>query len=332
MTTLAALRSKLMEQNNKEQNTTNDNAIYPFWNIPQDSTAILRFLPDADESNDYFWVERNMIRLPFSGVIGGDTTKEVIVQVPCMEMWNEKCPILTQVRPWFKEADLEDLARKYWKKRTYIFQGIVRDDPLNSSDNPENPIRRFIINPSIYKIIHDTLMDPEMEDIPTDYVSGTDFRIVKTKQGEYASYSTSGYSRKTSSITDDEQAAINNYGLFNLSDFLPKKPDAAGVQILADMFEASVNGELYNPEKWAGHWKPYGLNYDSNATTTAPTVSPPKITETVAPVVTETVAPVVTETAVKTVTPVAPTTSTDSNKKKSPQDILARIKARKENA
>lgn len=264
MASLAELRKKLLEKNNKEQQASNDNAIYPFWNIPENTPAYLRFLPDGDPSNDFFWVERQMIRLPFAGVKGQSSEKEVTVQVPCMEMWNETCPVLTEVRPWFKDSELEDLARKYWKKRSYIFQGFVREDPLEEKDPPENPIRRFVINPTVFKIIHDALMDPDMEEIPTDYHAGSDFKIVKTKQGQYSSYTTSNYARKTSPLTEDEMAAIEEYGLFNLNDFLPKKPDSKGVEIIAEMFEASYNGEVYDPDKWGQYFRPFGLNVDSS--------------------------------------------------------------------
>jgi hypothetical protein len=71
-----------------------------------------------------------MIRLPFNGIKGEMDSKQVYVQVPCMEMWQETCPVLTEVRTWFKDKALEEMGRKYWKKRSYIFQGFVRENPL----------------------------------------------------------------------------------------------------------------------------------------------------------------------------------------------------------
>lgn len=328
MTSLAQLRAKLLEQNNKEQQSTNDNAIYAFWNIPFDSTVMLRFLPDADPLNDFFWVERNMIKLPFAGVVGSTIDKEVTVQVPCMEMWGETCPVLTEIRPWFKDTSLEDLARKYWKKRSYIFQGFIRTDPMGESDGPENPIRRFVINPSIFRIIHDALMDPEMEEMPTDYVAGTDFKITRTRQGEYSSYVTSGYSRKTTAITEEEKAAIDQYKLFNLSDFLPKKPDAAVVKIIAEMFEASYNGESYDPERWASHYKPYGLNVESKSSTTSVATETVTATETPTVKVTDVIETVASEPVVEPAAVEIP--AVDTGEKKTPQAILAQIKARRQ--
>ena len=51
-----------------------------------------------------------------------------------------------------KDASLEDMGRKYWKKRSYIFQGFVNENPLNETA-PENPIRRFVIG-SKFNIIN----------------------------------------------------------------------------------------------------------------------------------------------------------------------------------
>ena len=333
MASLAEIRAKLQSMESKSGGSSpaqSDNAIYPFWNIDEGTSAVLRFLPDADPDNTFFWVERQMIRLTFPGVVGGDN-KPVTVQVPCMEMWGETCPVLTEVRPWFKDASLEEMGRKYWKKRSYIFQGFVTENPLNE-DSPENPIRRFVIGPQIFNIIKASLMDPEMENMPTDYVNGTDFRLAKTTKGQYADYSTSKWARKESALTEEELAAIDSNGLFNLADFLPAKPTAEGVQAIAEMFEASVNGDQYDPSKWANFYKPYGLDTGSSTQATtpqaqpAPAVSQPA-TESVAPVETNT--ETVAETTAPAPEPVAePVATGDDAGKKSADDILAMIRNR----
>lgn len=329
---LQELRAKLLEKESRQNSFTSDNAIYPFWNIPFDATAILRFLPDGDETNDFFWEERQMIRLAFSGIVGqpNPNNKDIYVQVPCMEMWDGGiCPVLTEIRPWFKDNSLEDLARKYWKKRSYIFQGFVRDNPMQEDDGPENPIRRFVINPSIFDAIKAALMDPEMDEIPTDYTAGTDFRLTKTKQGEWANYSTSSYSRKTSSLTEAEIEAIEKYDLFKLADFLPKKPGDDAIAAIAEMFEASVNGELYDPEKWANFYKPAGFNNNNSSVTSKVT---PNVTSSVASTVSESPAETTSTEVVETQVETPPvTTSVDTpseEPRKKPDDILADIKAR----
>ena len=196
--TLAEIRAKLQSQDNRkggDSQTGGDNAIYAHWNIPENTTARVRFLPDADTKNSFFWIERAMIRLPFAGIKGQADSKPVVVQVPCVEMWGEACPILAEVRTWFKDPNLEEMGRKYWKKRSYLFQGFVRDNPLSDDKTPENPIRRFIISPQIFNLIKNALMDPEMENLPTDYQAGLDFNIKKTSKGGYADYNTSKIGR-----------------------------------------------------------------------------------------------------------------------------------------
>jgi len=263
MATLAEIRAKLKEQESRTSGGSSsgggDNAIYPFWNIKEGESATLRFLPDGDDSNTFFWKERLMIKLPFNGVKGETDSRPVQVQVPCMEMYGDTCDILNEVRGWFKDPSLEDMGRKYWKKRSYIFQGFVTDNPLQEDTTPDNPIRRFIIGPQIFQIIKAALMDPDMEELPTDYTAGVDFRLNKTSKGGYADYSTSNWARRERPLTDAEMQAINTHGLFNFSDFLPKKPDEVAVKVMKEMFEASVDGEAYDSEKWGNYFRPAGM-------------------------------------------------------------------------
>ena len=175
-------------------------------------------------------------------------------------------------------------------------------------------------------------MDPEMENLPTDYVNGTDFRLTKTTKGQYADYSTSKWARKESSLDETQLAAIDENGLFNLNDFLPAKPTAEGVQAIAEMFQASVDGELYDPAKWGNFYKPYGLDTGTSTQSTvaqaqpAPAVQQPA-TESVAPVETKT--ETVAETTAPAPEPVAePVATGDDAGKKSADDILAMIRNR----
>jgi len=268
MASLAEIRARLAQSEGKQQGSQQqgDSAIYPHWNIPEGSSATLRFLPDGNKNNTFFWQERAMIRLPFNGIKGETESKQVQVRVPCVEMWNETCPILTEVRTWFKDKSLEEMGRKYWKKRDYIFQGFVRENPLADDKTPENPIRRFIIGPQIFTGIKAALMDPELEELPTDLLRGLDFRITKGSKGGFADYSTSKWARKETALTDAEQAAIEQYGLFDLSTFLPKKPTEVELKVIKEMFEASVDGQSYDAERWGQYFRPAGVAAPANAT------------------------------------------------------------------
>ena len=275
-TSLAEIRAKLQAQESRTggNSTGGDNAIYAHWNIAEGSTAKVRFLPDGNSKNSFFWVERLMIRLPFAGVKGQSDSKPVIVQVPCVEMYGEACPVLAEVRTWFKDKSLEEMGRKYWKKKSYLFQGFVHDNPIGDDKTPENPIRRFIISPQIFNIIKNALMDPEMENLPTDYEGGLDFNIKKTSKGGYADYSTSSWARKETALTAAEQTAIDTHGLYNLADFLPKKPSDVELKVIKEMFEASVDGQPYDPDRWSQYYKPAGFaGGDKPAASSAPAAS-----------------------------------------------------------
>ena len=262
MASLAEIRAKLKEQETRSSGggqNQGPNPIYPFWNMKEGESSTLRFLPDGNPDNTFFWAERLMIKLPFAGVKGETDSRPVQVQIPCMEMYGDTCNILNEVRGWFKDSSLEDMGRKYWKKRSYVFQGFVTDNPLADDQSPENPVRRFIIGPQIFQIIKQALMDPDMEELPTDYTAGVDFRLNKTSKGGYADYSTSTWARRERPLDDTEMNAVNTHGLFNLSDFLPKKPDETAQKVMQEMFEASVDGEAYDAERWSNYFRPAGM-------------------------------------------------------------------------
>lgn len=330
MATLAEIRARLQAQETRQSGSSNtgDNAIYPHWNIQENETTVLRFLPDGNASNTFFWAERAMIRLPFQGIKGEVDSKPTTVQVPCMEMWEPtgSCPILAEVRPWFKDASLEEQGRKYWKKRSYVFQGFVRENPLNEDTTPENPIRRFIMGPQLFNIIKASLMDPEMEELPTDYTAGLDFRVTKTTKGGYADYSTSKWARKESALSEAEAKAIEQNGLFNLSEFLPKKPSETELNIIKQMFEDSVDGKPYDTEKYGAYYRPAGVSAPQGSTvsTQTATPSPAPASQPVAQETTETATPepIQTEQA-----PVAQALVETTSPKKA-DDILAMIRER----
>ena len=326
MASLAEIRAKLKAQETRSERSGGDNAIFPHWNIPEGTTAAVRFLPDGDPNNTFFWAERLMIRLPFNGVKGDMNSKPVVVQVPCVEMWNETCPILTEVRTWFKDSSLEEMGRKYWKKRSYIFQGFVNENPMAEDNTPENPIRRFVISPSIFGLIKDALMDPDIQEMPTDYDMGLDFRITKTTKGQYADYSTSKWARKETAITEVQRAAIETYGLHTLSDYLPKRPTEVEINVLKEMFEASVDGQAYDVERFGQYYRPYGVDAPSGSTQSpaAPAAAPtPTPTPVAAPAET-----VPFETAPAAPAPQAEPTPAATEGGKSAEDILSMIRSR----
>jgi hypothetical protein len=68
--------------------------------------------------------------------------------------------------------------------------------------------------------------------------------------------------------------------LYDLADFLPKKPTDVELKVLKEMFEASVDGQPYDADRWANYYKPSGFQagtgVDADALPAATPVAQPK--------------------------------------------------------
>jgi hypothetical protein len=165
-------------------------------------------------------------------------------------------------------------------------------------------------------------MDTEIEELPTDFDLGLDFLVSKTQKGGYADYSTSKWSRKESELDSQERAAIEAHGLFDLSEFLPKKPGETELKIIHQMFEASVDGQPYDPDLFGQYYKPAGLQVSgSNNNTPRSAPAPAPAAQTPAPVTEAT-----TDTGWTEPAPAAPSAESGDTKT---ADILAMIRQRK---
>lgn len=268
----ALIRETEEKKNGTGRTFSGDNAAYRFWEIPENTTALVRNLPDKDENNPWFWCERMTIKLPFiAGTVGGDSPsdKPVEITVPCVKMFGDVCPIIAETKSWWKgDEEKVRLARKYYKKSTFIAQGFVVTSPFEEASLPENPIRRFTYGNELIEKLKAGMADPEMESFPTDYMNGSDFKIRKTKKGEHNNYGTSEWSRRSRPLTEAELAAIEKYGLFNLADFRGKRPEKDAVEAIKAMFHASLRDDPYDFASFGNYFRPYG----SGAVNTSPSL------------------------------------------------------------
>lgn len=204
---------------------------YPFWKMPDDATAIVRFLPDLDEDNALgFLVEK----LEHNLVVNGN--KKV---VPCLQMWGEECPICALSRKYYDEKN-EDMGKKYYRKKSYIGQVIVIESPIEHDQS--QLVKLIDFGPAIFKQIQAAFQSGDLEEAPYEFKGGYNFRIKKTKNGQYASYTTSSFAPKQSDLDDEIIEAID---LYNLSDYRGKKMDLATVEAL---LVADQTGEQYSEE------------------------------------------------------------------------------------
>ena len=117
---------------------------------------------------------------------------------------------------------------------------------------------------------------------------------------------------------------IETNNLWNLSDFLPKKPGEVEIKVMKEMFEASVEGEAYDADRFGSYFRPAGMQARTGDPTKA---ASPQATATSqsAPVTQPEATPApVAETAPAPAPEAAPAASNEGNA----SDILAMIRAR----
>lgn len=191
---------------------------YPFWKMPDDSQAVVRFLPDLDAENNLGFLVEN---LQHELVVNGQRKK-----VACLSMFGDSCPICDLSRKYYDEKN-EDMGRKYYRKKSYIGQVIVVESPI---DHDQAQLVKLIdFGPAVFKQIQAAFQSGDLEEAPYEFKGGYNFRIKKTKSGQYASYTTSSFAPKQTDLDDE---IIDSLTLFNLADYRGTKPDRATVEAL----------------------------------------------------------------------------------------------------
>lgn len=232
---LEALKAQFKKADTNSEGGQNN--YYPFWNMEVGEQAIVRFLPDANEDNPMgFLVEKIMHTLEING------EKK---SVPCLKMYGEDCPICKVSASFYKKDDKEN-GKKYWRKKQYIAQALIIEDPLpvdkETGENHQGKVRFIALGNKLYDAIKDAFESGDLEEIPFLYKGGTNFIIKKRQQGEYADYSRSMFAKHPSDL-DDETIAHVESSIVDLSTLLPKNP---GIEKIEAMLKAALTGTQYD--------------------------------------------------------------------------------------
>lgn len=213
---------------------------YPFWKMPDDSLAVVRFLPDLDEENSLGFLVEN---LTHELVINGERKK-----VPCLHMFGETCPVCDLSRKYYDEKN-DEMGKKYYRKKSYIGQVIVVESPI---DHDQNQLVKLIeFGPQVFKQIQAAFQSGDLEDAPFELKGGYNFRFRKTKTGSgQNSYTTSNFAPKQTDLDDDLIAALN---LYSLKDYRMKTVDRATLEA---MLIADQTGRSFSEGDDAGSDEP----------------------------------------------------------------------------
>ena len=239
---MARLSFEELKAQFKKGDGTNEggqNNYYPFWNMEVGEQATIRFLPDANEDNPTgFLLEKVMHVLEING------EKK---SVPCLKMYGEECPICKVSAAFYKKDDKVN-GKKYWRKKQYLTQALIIDDPLpadkETGETQVGKIRYLALGNKIYDSIKDAFESGDLDDAPDLLKGGTNFVIKKRQQGEYADYSRSSFVKRASDLDDDTIDYVKSSSI-DLSTLLPKNP---GVDKVEAMLQAAMSGAEYTPD------------------------------------------------------------------------------------
>ena len=154
---------------------------------------------------------------------------------------------------------------------------------------PENPVRVFPFLKQIHQVIFGKLMSEEEDGfdfLPTGEFSmqdvqnvltdgalsedeiervlnkflGINFILKKIQKGKYANYQTSSWSMSPSMLTEDQLEGLNEHGLHDLRQRLPKQPTDEQYEIMTEMVNVSI-GRLMGDDEglWNPEWAEAGL-------------------------------------------------------------------------
>lgn len=261
--TLDQLKAAFSKQEAKSDNTGYWDKFYPFWKMELDQTALVRFLPDLDENNPMGFVVENLSHK--LTVNGKERT------VPCLKMYGESCPCCELSRKYYDEKD-EKMGLKFWRRQDFIAQLLVLNSPFEYPHTDEdNPVRLVMLGPKIFKLIQAAFASGDLEDNPTDFVNGYDFRITKSKQGQWADYTLSKFVPKPSPVATN---LLDRMELNNLADYRTRRIDRSTMEA---MIQADLNGAAY--EDKSGDSTPSvntpkaGVNAEELVSSTKPSAS-----------------------------------------------------------
>lgn len=190
-----------------------------------------------------------------------------------------------------EEKLLSSIAGKHYFDLTAYYQGFVNKAPASLAEEnpPANPIRIFPLSKQIHSTVYNDVFDNDTrefeflpcgefaeedvkrlmtEDLDADDVEaimnslrGYAFVAKKTKQGDYAKWDNgSGFMYDVDMLTEEQIAAIAEYGFHDLRKNLPTRPTEQEYEVLKEMMEFSIDYAFgRNDGVWKREWEEFGF-------------------------------------------------------------------------
>jgi gp32 DNA binding protein like len=224
------------QSNTRSEGGNSNPKYYAMGKVEIDSAITLRFLPDLNQDNPMGFL-KELVKHNLK-VNGQDK------RIPCLEQYGEICPICEQAKQFFN-ANQNALGSMFWKKKDYVAQCLIIDDPLKEEVDPANPIKLITLGKQILSIIKEAVVSGEIDQDPDAYKGGYNFIIKKTKggakpdgSGNFPTYNVGTRFTSKQSDLPDELIEVIAPSLINLDQLVPTKPDINSVT--ADLQAALV--------------------------------------------------------------------------------------------
>lgn len=205
----------------QQEQRTQNNDTFPFYDMPVDTSVTVRFLPDKDDTNPMMFMLKHQTH-----VLTLDGKKRT---VNCLRSYEEDCPICKKSSDFYNDKDETGGKALYRKLAFYTRVLVVKSGSLVDSEGKSynGRVMTMRITPQIQKLIIARIND---EDEPLQYDldcidNGCDFIIKKTFDGQYNSYNIgTRFAANTRPLTDVERAAHYDSHV-TLESLRPKKPE-----------------------------------------------------------------------------------------------------------
>jgi len=211
-----------------------------FIQVGLGSEMSIALLPDANENNPLFFAQQ---LLKHKGTLNGE-----FAQIPCLAQYKDEdgskhsCPICKVSQAYYAGGDKAKGSTFYRKVEHILNVKVVADNgPINpeTGKNQIGKVGQIRMTYQVWNALTAGLADDELSDIDfTDLKTAPPFIIRKTEQGDFANYSTSGFSRKPLKMSDKDIKECMAT-IVDLSTFVPAQPDEA---IVESWLAAAVHG------------------------------------------------------------------------------------------
>ena len=224
---LDALRAKHAELSGEKKAGGNSDFLSSFMQL-QEGTNAIRILPGKDEDT-LFYAKTKIHRVPDGQ--GG------VKNVHCRKIHGEPCPLCDAYYGLWKEPNKdEDLARQIKPRARYY---------MNTVDRETGDVKILSIGVILFKKVIAAMLDEDFGDI-TDLLTGNDFKIVKTMEGQWPKYDQSAPRPKSSEAGSKAEVAAWMDSLHDIH-ALVKLEDYEDVKTAAMALLPSHEGSSQNP-------------------------------------------------------------------------------------